>query len=543
MARLPRSAAAVLVTALTAVPAAAVPTVRATDERVIGVRCDRVNTLRIDARATTGVVVRPARGCRTAVIDGAAPVNGFRPVPGRPGVWAVPLRFRPAQVTLGGRLLAPAHSPRGRDGNPWIPVRAATGAGVTLPAFPTRCTSFAGATLRVRASLYEIEEATVTGSDGFTVDAAGFAGTAGWGAYLEGPECLLDEPGEWAHDGTRLLVQVRRAPVGVRAAAPGAVIDARDARGLRVERVAIRGATTGILAEDARGLTLDRVRVTDAADHAVNAECAEGVVMRRSTIARTGRDGLHVGYCGRAVTVTGSSFTDVGTVSSPRKSEAAVFGGFTDRLTVTGSTFRRTGYIAVRGFTRAVIARNRIRDACVVLEDCGAVYLFDREAVGLAARIEDNLITGVRGNPWGRERGAGNWWRDGLSIALYLDDRSGGVTVRGNTLADYQYGMQLHGARDNLVEGNRFTARDSEAHVFMNDDIPAAPRMAGNVIRRNVFAPTSGSVYRVHDPDGRVALLATYSGNTYGAANPFAEVGDLGSVSLARWRAITGDPG
>jgi hypothetical protein len=67
--------------------------------------------------------------------------------------------------------------------------------------------------------------------------------------------------------------------------------------------------------------------------------------------------------------------------------------------------------------------------------------------------------------------------------------------------------------------------------------------MRGNRILRNVFAATTGSVYSVHDPDGRVAQLAAYAGNAYGTARPFAQVTGLGDLGLARWRTLTGDPG
>lgn len=542
----PRIAAALVALALPAVsvPAAAVPVLRADDGRVVELRCDRVNTLRIDARGSAGVVVRPAAGCRTAALDGADPVGRFRPMPGRAGVWAARLAFRPAQVTAAGRLLDSAHSPRARSGNPWVTVRGATAGTITLSRFATRCTSFAGATLRVRTSLYEIDEAPVTGSRGFTLDAAGLEGARGWGATLEGPACLLDEPGEWAYAGGRLLVFSRRPPASVRAARAGAVIDGRGSRGLRVERIAVRGAATGIaVGEGAADVTLDRVRVTDAADHAVDAECVEGLVMRGSALARTGRDGLHVGYCGREVAVTGSSFTDIGMELTPRKGEAAVFGGLTDGLTVTGSTFRRTQYIAVRGHRRAVIRGNRIFDACAVLEDCGAIYLWNRDPVRLDAEVSGNLIDGVRGNPWGRERGEGNWWRDGASFAVYLDDRSDHVTVSGNTLRDYQHGLELHGATNNVIEGNRFEARVADAHVFMNADIPGDPQMSGNVIRGNTFVATTGPVYRVYAPFGNIATLARFGANTYPAVTPFAEVAGTGDIGLPRWRSLTGDPG
>ncbi|MCK4874109.1 MAG: right-handed parallel beta-helix repeat-containing protein [Phycisphaerales bacterium] len=113
--------------------------------------------------------------------------------------------------------------------------------------------------------------------------------------------------------------------------------------------------------------------------------------------------------------------------------------------------------------------------------------------------------------------------------AVYIDDQSGGVTIRGNIFADCHWGMLLGGGRDIVVENNIFTDCKLAVHfdarglgwasgalgllkerleampymdepwasryprlVSLLDDDPMTPK--GNILRRNILH-RSGSIH------------------------------------------------
>ncbi len=513
--------------------AAASPSERA--NRVLALPCGTHHGP-IDVSGTDEVTIKTVGACGPAVIDASRPVVGWKR--SGPDIWRARVPFRPGQVVRGSRLLELAHTPR-RGSNPWQKVRRATATTLTMPGLGT-CTDLTSARVRVRTSLYEIDEGEVAASSGNTLSVAGFESAQGWGAYAEGLRCLLDEPHEWFwSDGILSIVSSQR-PAGVRAT-PRAMpaIDGEASSRLTIQNVIVRNGVTGINLSDARGAQLRGVHVERASEFGIDAGCARHLTVSNSSVRWTGRDGLMVGYCGKDITVTDSQFVHIGTVLMPRKSDAAIFGGFTVGMTIEDNTIRDVQYIGIRVHQDALVARNRLTGICRILEDCGAIYVFDRAHVGLQTRIVHNTIREVRGNPQGREKDSGNWWVNGLCMAIYLDDNASRVVVTRNEASNYDYGLMLHGAINNQIHHNNFTGAQ-RGHVFLNNDIEG-PLMAGNVLTSNRFGATQGLMYDVYDEFGGETGLAVYRDNRYPRVRPFADLGSYGEVSLTRWRELVDD--
>lgn len=458
----------------------------------------------LDLQGRSSVKVVTAGTCGPAVVNGARPVTGWKAAGAN--VWSAPVAFTPAQVAAGGRMLELAHTARS-GGNPWLTVTAHAGNRVTLSG-PTLGGDPTGATIRVRYLSYEIADGTVTGGSGNSVTTSGLPtgdSFVGWGAYLEGKRWMLDEPGEWAFENGTLYLYSAAEPTAVDASPAGPVIDADNSTSVTIDGVAVRNGPTGISAERSTGLTLRNVAVANTTDDGIFAECAKGVTMTASSVTAAGRDGLKIGYCGADVTVADSTFTDVGTVGMPRKSYAAVFGGFTTNLTVRNSSFTNTGYIAIRFFQGGRIENNVIVNACATLGDCGAIYTFDRDHKGLAATVSGNTISGVMGNDQGaKDLGT-------HVFGIYLDDESNGVTVSGNTVTTSRYGLYLHGAFDNVASANTFRS-NVDAHVLLADWGFPAGTIHGNAFRDNRFGAGQAIELAGNSGDSR-AGWATFSGS------------------------------
>jgi hypothetical protein len=68
---------------------------------------------------------------------------------------------------------------------------------------------------------------------------------------------------------------------------------------------------------------------------------------------------------------------------------------------VSGSQFSNVGYIAIRFFVGGRIENNVIDKAGQTLGDCGAIYTFDRDHMGLRSTVSDNTDAHVLLTDWG----------------------------------------------------------------------------------------------------------------------------------------------
>ncbi|NLG14634.1 MAG: hypothetical protein GX561_10615 [Lentisphaerae bacterium] len=89
------------------------------------------------------------------------------------------------------------------------------------------------------------------------------------------------------------------------------------------------------------------------------------------------------------------------------------------------------------------IAFNVIHDTCLHNDDAGAIYSCTRDFTQRGTVIEYNFIHWTGKSP-----------RPTNTHAVYLDDWSSGMIVRGNLLSRCTSAIHLGGGQDNLVEGN-----------------------------------------------------------------------------------------
>lgn len=447
----------------------------------------------------TGVTVTTAGTCGKAIINAAQPVANWTAVGAN--IWSAPVGFAPQQVAMQGKMLELAHTPRS-NGNPYLTIKAQSGGTLTLGGLSING-DLTGAAIRVRDSQYTIADGSVTDGSASTVTTSGISGNlVGWGAYLEGKRWMLDEPGEWAYESGLLYIYSATQPQAVEAS-NNVAINARNSKGLILDNIIVKNGFTNIEASASSGLTLRNIDVINSTEHGVNAECASSVSMSGSSISNVGRDGLRIGYCGDNVKVDKSSFNNIGTVLMPRKSEAAIFGGLTTNLSVTGSTFTNAGYIAIRFYQNGFIDGNTINGACLTLDDCGAIYGFDRNHVGLNAKVSNNRISNVPGNLFGNPSGKS-------AYGIYLDDGANGVTVINNNVSGAGGAVQLHGAFNNFIDSNTLSG-SATMHVYLND-YGLSGTVRNNVIRYNTYG--AGTTYVLGAEAGdNTALWASYTGN------------------------------
>ncbi len=129
--------------------------------------------------------------------------------------------------------------------------------------------------------------------------------------------------------------------------------------------------------------------------------------------------------------------------------------------------------------TGNVVEYNLLRRTAQTAQDSGAIYVLGRSGVHTDTVIAGNVIDGV-GGP------------DRHSVGIYLDDSTSGAIVASNLLRGIgSDAMEIHGGRDNLVQGNLIDLGSGRPAAVLFQAAPADTHpphpQGGNAVMRNVI--------------------------------------------------------
>ncbi len=480
----------------------------------------------------------------------------------------------PHTVMLQDRMLQPAHHPNaGHDAllptsqyariaadSDVIPTTWGRGStyltvGPDL-ALPAGATITPGLTLHIRSENWQLDKRTVTAVTGNRLtlnQPSHYRLFTGWGYLLMGARWMLDSPDEWHFDPatSRLTawlpdgsapanrISIAGLPIG---------IDVTNRQHITIDGIAINGAMTGVSIAGASNVTLSNLRIDNTGGAGVDAKGSIGCRIQTNTITRTTLDAISGTGTGatsaRGLVVNGNKITDSGVqrvngvaTSVPSLSRAAIDAG--DTATVSGNEIRGAGYIGVRVYGVGLISRNYIGDTCMILDDCGGVYV-DWSSSG--THVTDNLIERVHGNF------TGTLYDATRAVGIYIDERSTGSLALRNTVRDADYGIQIHNAFNNRVESNTLFASRRQS-LWLQEQTTrsrADGDIYGNLIKGNIFYPTNTfPAIRAQTPLESTWDFATYEGNTYFALlNPRVVTENWAThftvpYTFAEWQAAT----
>ena len=501
-----------------------VPTAVRDGETVL-LECGRVYVGELDLSNRRRVTVTTRGDCGNAAITPAQPVAGWKKNSRHPGWWSARLDTAPLQFEIGGRFIALAHHPN--TSGQWLQGEkiSALRLKTQLPDHP-----LVGATLVWRAADWLIQSRTIAAFEDQVIQLApgddeGFGLPAETAFYVEGKYWMLDSPGEWVHADGWLHVWPPdgKSPEG-RAWATGRAraINASGSQGVSIHHLTIFAATLGIDGSDSRDLQVTDTRIINSAEAAVLIG-GQGAELRRLRISGTVQHGVRANDDAKDVVIADTHINGAGMLGMPRRSKGAIVFEAASSHKIQRNRITDTAYIGIRVFRDAMVTDNVIDRACLRLSDCGGIYTFARDRQPLNTVIERNHITHLRGR---------------TSYAIYLDDFSNGVTVRGNRLTDNPGGMQLHNGFNNLIEKNIFSNSRHE-HILFNETTGFSS-ISRNRFVANQFNSFDGvPTFRLwsHQGGRNVHQFAEFDGNTYtSAASRFAEVEGQGMMTFQRWQ-------
>lgn len=512
-------------------PSLPVPT-NIADGSVVELTCGRTYQGTLDLRNKINVTVRTAGSCGKAVITPGQPVNGWSQHQGN--IYSADIPFSAAQVLISGQPQSLAHWPNRPQ--TWAKASSSTANSISYP-MPNN--DLAGANLVFRPFEWAIDARRITASSGGTMNLAstgnpaydGYAVSGQVDFYVEGKLWMLDEPGEWAVSDGRLYVWAAdgHTPEGRTWASPDRHgIDASDSKGVAIEGVRIYGAANGIHAMGASNLQVSDVEIVNSSENGIVNSGGSGLTVDGASIRNSRHDAITVHWGGGNETIRNSKIEASGVIGMPTSARSAINLTVGTGANVVDNSVTNSGYIGIRAFRNAVIARNFVDGTCHVLTDCGGIFTSARDKQPLNTRIEGNTVQNVgpaQRHAWG----------------IYLGDSANGVSVINNIVTGSGNGMNFYDAFGNTVSGNMFS-RSTQAHIQMAES-STAPTVRNNVFTGNTFTSAHGEEsYRISSPGGTasVAQFGSYNGNTYRSSSAIFANFNGEALSFTQWKARTG---
>jgi parallel beta-helix repeat protein len=386
----------------------------------------------------------------------------------------------------------------------------------------------AGTGIRVRTNAWNISDrkiASVSGSRFYFDSPTTYTVEKDWGYFLYGQRWMLDEPGEWHYDAATKTVYVwmpdsaapgTRVVVGQRATG----IEASNLSHIRIEGLAIQHVGTGVLMPDAINIVLSNMSISDTLGTGIDAVRSTDSGVESSQIIRTTGDAISAAKADSSsirfhaydnLIMDSSSQTKNGIITSlPVPARAAIEAG--SDADIRGNSIYGTGYIGIRPLGSSLVSGNHIENACLILDDCGAIYTAGQNNNSI---IENNTVLHVPGGLPGRPAN-----QSSQSQGIYLDSLCAGVTIRGNTVVDADSGIQLYSATNNHIENN--TLYGNRRHqIWMHEGttlVDAEGDMSGNHVLGNRLFSTLATTAIGHLtdlPKDNTDRFSSYDGNQF----------------------------
>lgn len=357
----------------------------------------------------------------------------------------------------------------------------------------------AGTGVRIRTNAWTLNDrkiASVSGSRIYFDSPTTYPIEKDWGYFLYGQRWMLDEPGEWHYDAAAKRVYVwmpdnsepgNRISIGQRALG----VDLSDLSHLRIEGLAIQNMDIGVDMLRANNIVLRNMAIVDTLGRGIDALLSTDSGVENSQITRTEGDAISARLSIRFhaynnLIIDSGVQTKNGIITSlPTPARAAIAAG--DSAIIKRNRIYRTGYAGIFALANNIISENHIENACLVLDDCGAIYMSGSSNPNI--RIENNTVLHVKGGVVGKPA------VDSASQAqgIYLDELSRGVTVTGNTIANADNGIQIHNSANNRIENN--TLYGNRRHQIWLQEQTSRLHVEGdiydNIVLGNRFFSTS----------------------------------------------------
>ena len=436
-----------------------------------------------------------------------------------------------------GWLLATVNSPDTTsiiDANLTLTADQVVGATVMTKAFPwsiTTSTATAYNTmthkLTLNAPVYDTSQVMQTG----------------YGFYLQNKLWMLDFPGEWFYDAASgrlyLWTSGGDSPSGhvVEVSSRSYAVLISGKKYITIQDLAITKATMkDVYVTGASNVILNNLDLSGGQNGIYFTSTSNSSISNNS-VQNTLSTGILADWSAKNnIDILNNTINNAGNVGlSPNVSLAGIF-AYGTTINVKNNTITNSGYIGIRVEGSNIMVQNNVIDrSCLVLDDCGGIYTFGRNAEDINKTISGNTVTNSIGNF------SGTPIKDTQAQGIYLDDFAHDTSVVNNIIANADFGIFIHAGHNNTVAGNTVYGARSFG-LLINENVGAPGVVHDNVVTGNTFETIStGATVDYYSSLESITNFGTYDYNHYYHPNSLFVVKNQNvNYNLRNWRKTSG---
>ncbi len=395
-----------------------------------------------------------------------------------------------------------------------------------------------GNRLRIRSAPWLIDEVTITSVLGnrlnFTPETS-YPIRKGHGYFLLDAAGTLDSPGEWVYDANNTSVSVwtpegsdPNSQIRISVLEKGADLSNRS--NISLEGINITRTGVGIDLTNARNITVTSNSIANTVREGIIATNASDIKIMTNRFWRTGGDAI-ASFTSKMLWVEGNDINESAVAISgnsiwslPTPTRATVQAG--SGATIMDNRINHSGGNGIWTLANGSIEKNAVLSSCLLLNDCGGIYV---NHASPNTRIASNLVQDVTGNTDGVIDDRAH------SVGIYLDDLSTKMRVEDNSVAWAEFGIQIHDSYNNQVSRNTLFG-NRQFQILMQEHtrrLRADGDIYGNSVEGNVLVPTKPVISLMKQSSvGETSDFGVFDGNHYSALLSNRIIGQSTSTGL-----------
>jgi parallel beta-helix repeat protein len=388
-------------------------------------------------------------------------------------------------------LLNDAHQPIGRYPNKgYLKLESHVGKTSITDNELTSTPNWTGAELVTRPQRWLLNRAKITSHSGTTLY---YSGTSepknNFGYFIQNSIKTLDLLGEWYYDPNTKKVSMyfganSPSSYNIKASAINYLIFGGDKSYIVFDNLTFKGANAHAVAiHGGSNINVKNCNILFSGINGVYASGNAYFILENSTILNSNNDGINAGGSTTYAIIRNNYIKNSYYIAGMGQSGDGMGAGI--RIKKNGlveyNKIINSGFIGIQFNSDSVVLKNNYIDSfCFIKDDAGAIYTTNVSNVNLSSRkvIGNIVLNGIGA-------GAGTDITSSRAEGIYMDENSNGVEITGNTTANCNRGIYMHGTK-NIVIKNNTCFNNIDGQLNMTYDGLGTP-FRNHTITHNIF--------------------------------------------------------
>lgn len=382
-------------------------------------------------------------------------------------IWKQPLASVPKQVIVNGSRIPVARNVK----RTYSTITATSGTSTFTCNALNESIDYVGCTFSGRIDPYKFMTHTIVGQSGKTLTldstfaATGEALTVGNGFYLMNKLEFITEAGEWAWENGTMYIRMpddsNPNNSNVSFTIQSTAISISSQSNITFRDLNISFAEVGIYAFSCDYITVDNCRVIDT-DYAIMIykTTSSHSTITNNHIANSNITGIKCSASNATIIDNAiydtAMFNNLGLSGMGEYIDGRAMDLKGSFNIVRYNKIIRSGFlgIGVYKFVEGIIEYNYIQDVCLVVDDGGAIYMWEEDIQNLGCartKIRKNIVSGATGT----RVGLADLSQKVAGYGIYIDDRCKEITVEDNVVVtNGGASVFLHNNINSIVQRN-----------------------------------------------------------------------------------------